>query len=315
MDTIRPAPSDPPLLARVARDAALAGQRAVRAGIAEDHPGEAHAMLGHVGSMHIPIDVIAQEAVERYIYRAVEGPVQVIGEEVHRSMWSPIGGLVVTVDPLDGTGPAVDLGFGWATVVLVHQLRRPSRRVHGWRLMGAAIASCSGDVAWWIGPRQVMLTDAASGQTRRARVRPERTSGAVATVGAKPRARARFVEHLGDLDRTAYTLGGTPTAWGLLSGRLAASLVPAPAKQWDAAHVLLASSAGAVVTDWASGRRVDPATVTGWFSRPAFPDGTGASEVPSCVVAVDAAASDSVRPTARAGVVPMPDRPVAGLVS
>lgn len=275
-------------LPRLARDAAVAGYLAVRAALPAEHVGEAHAMPGHVGAPHLPVDVIAHEAVERYVYRNFEGPAQVVGEEVSRSMWTPVGGLVVTVDPLDGTGPAVDLGFGWSTVVVVHQLARPPRAGrNAWRLVGAAIACSTGDVAWYVKPYHVALSAVDDPATRRVRVRPRRSTGSVATVGAKPAARKRFVDEFGELDRSVYTLGGTPTVWGLLNGCLAASVVSAPSKQWDAVHVLLGSQAGCVVAELDTGLTIDPATVFGWFAAPVFLDGSGAPLVPRCVVAVD----------------------------
>jgi hypothetical protein len=131
-------------------------------------------------------------------------------------------------------------------------------------------------------------------EAQRVQVRPQRASGAVASVGAKPSSRDDWVGGVNTVDGTVYNLGGTPTAWGLLRGRLAASVLVAPTKQWDAVHVLLASQAGATVLHLESGSQVTPARVLEWFSTPQFEDGTGADLVPACIVAVDVATADVV---------------------
>lgn len=284
----------------LARDAAVAGQRAVATALHSDEPGESHSMAGHIGSAHLSIDVIAHQAVERFVYSAYDGHVQVVGEEVRRSLWTPVGGLVVTVDPVDGTGPALDLGFGWSTVVLVHRLARVSNNGRsGWRLVGAAIADCCGNIMSFVRPNVVLISTAIDGRGKVARVRPSRSSGSVALVGAKSSSRRNWTETVGGLTGTAYNLGGTPTAWGLLTGRLGASVIASPTTHWDAAQVLLASQAGAVVMDLESGARVASATVIEWFSTPEFEDGTGGAHIRPCVVAVDNDAAVSVAGASR----------------
>jgi hypothetical protein len=141
-------------------------------------------MPGHGGSAHLSIDVFTHEAVERFVYANYPGPAQIVGEEVSRSMSTPVGGIVVTVDPVDGTGPATDLGFGWSTVVLVHQLARPLQPDRNpWRLAGAAIACSTGDVAWLVKPQQVAVTSFDGSTNERVRVRPRRSNYAARIVG------------------------------------------------------------------------------------------------------------------------------------
>ena len=253
-------------------------------------------MAGHIGSTHLPIDVIAHQAVERFVYATYPGHVQVIGEETRRSMWTPVGGLVVTVDPVDGTGPAVDLGFGWSTVVLVHRLARPSSGGRTtWRLVGAAIADSSDHVISYVRPGIVVMSTVHDSACRRVRVRPSRSSGAVAAVGAKHSARTAWTAMASGFNETGYNLGGTPTAWGLVVGRLAASIVATPSTLWDAAHVLLGSQAGGAVMSLESGLAVPASTVLEWFSTPQFEDGLGGGWIEPCVVAADNDAAVSAR--------------------
>ena len=265
----------------LARDAAVAGSQAARAALGgEARRGECHDMAGHIGSPHLPVDVVAHEAVERFVYGAHRGPVQIVGEEVHRSLWTPVGGLVVTVDPVDGTGPATDLGFGWSTVVLVHRLAR----VGGWRLVGAAVSLSSGLCISYKAPGVVVVDDVLGGTSRVAAITGS-GSGAIAAVGAKQTTRERWRAAVGPEAATVYNLGGSPTAWGLLCGRLSASVVLGSSTQWDAVHVLLASEAGARV---ATGDGIVPAAqVRAWFAAPPFDDGDS-HPVPPCAVARDA---------------------------
>lgn len=285
----------------LARDAAIAGYQAAEDALLEGaRPGYASPMLDHIGSAHLPIDVIAHQAVERFVYGRHKNHVQVIGEEVRRSIWTPVGGLVVTVDPVDGTGPATDLGFGWSTVVMVHQLRRISQQGKSdWKLVGAAIVDSSGHVSALVRKGVVHTSDISGLARRTSHIDPTRPATAVAAVGAKSTARSGWSQLAESSTGACYNLGGTPTCWGLLRGNLAATAVLEASTQWDALHVLLASQAGAVVVRLDDFGYVPTGDVLQWFDSPAFEGDGPARPVPPCVVAADLDTALSVAHSAR----------------
>jgi fructose-1,6-bisphosphatase/inositol monophosphatase family enzyme len=274
----------------VVRGAAVAGATTAQAALARRDgylaDGVSVAMEGHLGSAHLPVDVVSQVAVERALYLGTgDHHLVIIGEEVNRSVWVPPGGLVAVVDPMDGTAPGMHLGVGWSTVVMLYRLGSSG----AWSLLSAAVAA--GGAVATVDPEGRVATgawDTPAASDRRAVLSPEVTAAgpvAVAIVGAKPKARKAFTRVVEQLPEAfVFNLGGTPIVDALLRGRLHGAVVPEPSTPWDAAHVLIAARAGATVVT-VDGRNHDSDCVASWFDQP--PLGDNYHTIPRCAVAAD----------------------------
>ncbi len=275
-------------LGRAVRDAAVSGMRVALGQLISRPTGLSWTLEGHVGDEHDAVDVLTHEAVERELYEALPEGVVVLGEEVHRAGFVLEGGYIAFVDPVDGTGPARDLLAGWACVILLYRL------VAGHLIpVGAAIADGSGRVTWMdedghVFSEHLLLND---GVRIVDQPTPREGISALATVGAKPSARAGF-RQLTSLfpDAVAYTLGGTPLVGPLLLGEISAVVALEEQTAWDSTHLLIAAQVGAAVVLLEDPRTVlDLAAVRDLFADPPLGKRIGTRVIPSFVVGPDEA--------------------------
>lgn len=263
------------------RAAAVAAQRTAKAMLRRPMPGIVYPMAGHIGSPAVAIDALAHGAAERAVYELMPGHISVIGEEATRSVYAEPGDYVFVVDPVDGTGPATELGFGWSSVVLAWRCLGDD----DWRIDAAAVVTSDDRVVRLTASGAVLTgtvgTDASLDEVLDAPARNARRTRSIATVGAKPSGRAAFdavaERCAGD---AVYNLGGTPLVAALLELDLAAIVRVDWSTPWDAADVLLAASAGAGVATL-DGELHDLDQVRRWFARP--PLGSDQKTIPACV--------------------------------
>lgn len=283
---------------RAAERAAVAGWRTARDFQADVEPPDIDSAYlwgpsSHMGDEPLPIDVDVHMAIEAALFESI-GALPVTGEEVKRSLHIRRAGLVAIVDPVDGTLPLTHLGFGWSVVVMLYTWLAHAQ---AWGIVAVTIVDAPGNVMTFEEPGGVWTRTATGADERifRSDIMPPSPRAAnrfsVAAVGAKPNDWVQF-ERLrsgmlaADSEAAVFNLGGSPCAWGLIQGRLGCAVSLTSQTPWDAAHTLLASQCGAIVSTL-EGRRMSISQVAEeWFSDNLRP-GEDDRCVPPHVVARD----------------------------
>lgn len=261
----------------------------------------------NLGDPPIAADLDAHGLAHRVLAESLDCPFYLVGEEATAEEWdamlnAPEGSLVLAIDPIDGSKPFEDLGFGYGTTLLAFERREPVDA-----LIGAAVCNSSGLYLSISARSSSGLTstadDIVAGRVgRRTPVSllgvstslhedgpASRFHRSVAIVGAKPghrRLASTLFEPSPLDDLVVYNLGGAPAAVGLVLGRLGAVVCLTRQTMWDAAYLPIVASLGIPIFIITSNTlmRVRQSVVMEWFGRLSR-ESRGVDPVPPFVIA------------------------------
>lgn len=190
----------------------------------------------HLGAEPIPADR-RTHTVMAGLLRKTFPSCYVVGEEATEEEWiaaeqAPIGGLIFSLDAIDGSLPYDTLTFGYSTNVLAFVRTMTRDELHL-----AAVANSSGLIAAYEHPGSVLVGTFSRHRSLTLPVSEDFRDGTVALLASDPTHRATARPLFNDPELTIFTTGGAPASLGLVMGRLAALVATKSQTTHDAAYL------------------------------------------------------------------------------